>query len=147
VTNYFTAQYEPVEHEGNTVWLLPKIGQGVMSKITAHIRTQTFGLGSRGGGDPVYINALLRFNIVKWEGPMFRGDNGKTVPCTPQNIDVVPIDDPLMVKALERINELNKRYDPDEPQEDDPEPDEDTKKNSNGSNKKQPKGRRVGSKS
>ena len=131
MTNYFTAQYEPVEHEGNTVWVLPKIGQGVMAKIAAHIRTQTFGLGSRGAEDPVYINALLRFSIVRWEGPMFRGESGKLVPCTPQNIDIVPIDDPLMVKALERINELNRRYDPNEAA-DDPEPDEETKKNSNG---------------
>lgn len=132
MANYFTAQYEPVEHEGNTVWVLPKIGQGVMSKIAAHIRSQTLGMGSRGAGDPVYINALLRFNIVRWEGPMFRGDNGKLVPCTPQNIDIVPIDDPLMVKALERINELNRRYDPDDPKEQEPEPDEEAKKNLNG---------------
>ena len=104
--SYFNQQNIPVEHEGNTVWVLPKIGQGVNARIQANIRLKMFGLNPT---DDVYHNAFLRNCIVKWDGPAFKGENGKTVPCTPENIDEIPIDDPLMVKAIEKINELNRK--------------------------------------
>lgn len=104
--SYFTAPNVPVEHDGNTVWIVPKIGQGINARIHANIRLKMFGLVPT---DDIYSNAVLRNCIVKWQGPMFEGENGKPVPCTPENIDVIPLDDPLMVKALEKISELNRK--------------------------------------
>jgi len=49
-----------------------------------------------------YQLALLRHNIVAWSGPSFVG-----VACTPENIDKLDPDEPLVEQVLEEIGRRN----------------------------------------
>jgi hypothetical protein len=51
---------------------------------------------------------LLQENIVAWEGPLFRDEYDKPVPCNAQMIESMDPDDPLVDAVLAEINERNK---------------------------------------
>ena len=53
-------------------------------------------------------NALMDVNFMAWEGPKFELSPGKLAPCTPQYQQQLDPSDPLVVRALEEINERNK---------------------------------------
>lgn len=55
-----------------------------------------------------YSIALLRFNVLGWNGPSFAG-----VSCTPENIERLDPDEPLVQKVLDVIGERNTTADPD----------------------------------
>lgn len=54
-----------------------------------------------------YQSALLKYNILSWNGPSFAG-----WACTPENIEKLDPDAPLVAKVIEEISERN--TDPDE---------------------------------
>ena len=89
------------DDEGNIIWVLPKMGRGVETRVKEEFR--------RIGGSTVdgYMLALLYWNVKKWEGPAFTDEEGNTIPCTRVNIDRLDPDEPLVEAVLEKISELN----------------------------------------
>lgn len=90
------------DDQGNTVWVLGRMGVGTEVKVSADFAR----LGGRGVN--AYQLALMRHNIVKWEGPDFDG-----VPCSHANINKLDFKLPevraLFTAVLEKIDELNER--------------------------------------
>lgn len=63
-----------------------------------------------------YQMALLRHNILRWQGAKFQDDNGGPIQLTQANIDRLNAHDPLIQRALQSIgrrNPLNGRASPD----------------------------------
>lgn len=96
----------------NKIYVRARMNYGVkarveneMAQIAANDKTANvrFTVGS-------YQLALLRLNILAWEGPAFTG-----MPCTPENIDLFDPDHPLIVKVLERIGEQNRKKESPDP--------------------------------
>lgn len=88
---------------GNTVWVLARMGIGVEARVFADF--------AKFGADEIhaYRLAILRHNIVRWEGPDFTDADGKPVPCTHANIDRLNVDIPLIAAVREKIGELNRK--------------------------------------
>jgi hypothetical protein len=95
----------------NIIFVLSKMNYGVkarleneMAQITANdAKNVRFTIGS-------YQLALLRLNILDWQGPAFTG-----MKCTPENINLFDPDHPLIVKVLERISEQNRKKESPDP--------------------------------
>lgn len=95
----------PVEHtddEGqtHTIYVRAKMDVDTLTRVKVEFNelngsAQRLTLGA-------YQLALLRHNIVGWEGPAFDG-----VPCTREHIGRLDPDEPLVQRVLERIDELN----------------------------------------
>ena len=93
--------------ERNTIWVKEKMDVGTQNRMLSamvQIREQSGDVeGTRMTYDlGAYNLALLKYNIVRWEGPEF-----SAMPCTPENIERLDPDNPLVVAVLERLNELN----------------------------------------
>jgi hypothetical protein len=102
----FFIENKPVgvsDDNGNTIYILARMGIGDEAKVSADF----VGLGGRAIN--AYQLALLRHNVLRWEGPDFENDDGKTIPCTRENIDRLQPDLPLVKATLERIGELNRK--------------------------------------
>jgi hypothetical protein len=96
----------------NVVWVRRKMNLGTRNRVQDALmsveevdgqlghRSMNINLGKQN-------TILLQFNIVKWEGPKFRDETNQPVPCTPQMIEMLDPDDPLVDAVLERINALN----------------------------------------
>ena len=54
-----------------------------------------------------YRLALLKHNIVSWEGPDFTDDDGKAIPCNQTNIGRLDMDAPLVELVAEEIGKRN----------------------------------------
>lgn len=94
----------PVTLNGNTIYIRAKMSAGVRAAVQDEIKAKTAGsqddMEMRGIGS--YRLALLRHNIVGWEGPAFAGH-----PCTRANIDLLDLDDPLVEMVAEEIGRRN----------------------------------------
>lgn len=105
----------PVEHTGddgetNTIYVRAKMDVDTLTRVKVEFN-QINGENARltlGA----YQLALLRHNIVGWEGPAFQD-----VPCTRQHIGRLDPDEPLVQRVLEKIEQLNPP-----PRTEDPEP-------------------------
>lgn len=53
--------------------------------------------------------ALLKHNIVRWEGPLFVDDAGRPISCTPENIGKIDPQDPFIARVAEEIARRNAR--------------------------------------
>lgn len=51
--------------------------------------------------------ALLKENVKKWEGPAFQDGSGRPIPCSRENVARLDPNDPLVMRVLETIDELN----------------------------------------
>lgn len=51
--------------------------------------------------------ALLKLNIVRWEGPSFTDRSGRPIPCTPDKIEQLDPAQPLIKRVVEVLSELN----------------------------------------
>ena len=82
----------PVTLAGNTIYIRAKMTAGVRAAVQDEMRARGFQqrdeMEIRGIGS--YRLALLRHNIVGWEGPAFDG-----VRCTRGNVDLLDLDDYL----------------------------------------------------
>lgn len=108
----------PVSVEGdeaNVIWIHRKMDVGTSNRVKdALLGMKDIDVG-RGTLSGMSLNLnqqntiLLQANIVRWEGPKFRDDDGKPIPCTPEWIEMMDEDDPLVDAVLAKINQLNKK--------------------------------------
>jgi hypothetical protein len=99
----------------NVVWVRRKMDLGTQNRLQdalmsvdgVNMGTRTFQRMDVNMGR--YNTLLLQMNIIDWEGPDFRDENERTVPCTPQAIESLDPDAPLVDAVLSRINELNRK--------------------------------------
>lgn len=110
ITNARIAVYEfdPAttvsERPPNIIYIRSKMDVGTKNKVQDHALKMTTGktddaeihIGA-------YQTALLTHNVLAWEGPDFHG-----VPCTPQQMQMLDPDEPLVVKVLEEIGRRNR---------------------------------------
>lgn len=97
----------------NTIWIRPKMGYGVEQRVIGEAaklqQAQRQNGNGASSGQTVEINlgaynlALLVNNILRWEGPRFGA-----IPCTPDNIELLDDDDPLVEKVLAEIQARNR---------------------------------------
>jgi hypothetical protein len=94
----------PVVLDGNTIFIRTKMSAGVRAAVQDEMRARGFkgtddmsisGIGS-------YRLALLRHNIVGWEGPAFNG-----IKCNRENISLLDLDEPLIELVAEQIGLRN----------------------------------------
>ena len=97
----------------NVVWIRRKMDLGMRNRVQDALMTLD-SMGEDGKRGTMSLNlgksntVLLQFNIVGWEGPKFRDDvTDQPVPCTPNMIEQLDPDDPLVDAVLARINALN----------------------------------------
>jgi hypothetical protein len=89
--------------DGNTIYIKAKMDIGTRSAVQDEIRATTDGTEATGlAGLGSYRMALLRHNIVAWEGPAFEG-----YPCTRANISRLDPDEPLVELVAEEIGKRN----------------------------------------
>jgi hypothetical protein len=86
------------DDNGGRVWIRRKMDLGAVSTVQ----------GATGGDQLV---SLYVANILAWEGPDFRDERGKPLPCTPETIRTIDPNDPFWERVAERIAELNPRED------------------------------------
>lgn len=90
----------------DVIYILPKMPFGVKQKAMSAITHISQAAGGQGADVALDIGAyniaLMTLNIVGWEGPQFEG-----VPCTPDNIEQLDPDEPLVVRVLEEIGRRN----------------------------------------
>ena len=102
-------QRVPVTLGQNTVWIKAKMDLGTRAAVQDEIRAsgikveqdiEMHGIGS-------YRMALMRHNIVAWEGPDFLDGNGNPVPCSRQNISRLDPNEPLVEAVADEIGRRN----------------------------------------
>lgn len=105
-----------VKHGEDTVWVKAKMGLGTMAAVQNELVSIKidFSQGQDMTNADLRIGqrqqelVLLKHNIVDWDGPSFKTDNGQTVPVTAKNIEnIESFDHPLIVAVLKKINDLN----------------------------------------
>jgi hypothetical protein len=93
----------------DTIYIRTKMDVGTKNRVQSDITH--FSQTEHGGNVVVSIGLyqliLLRRNILDWDGPSFLDEQGKKIPCTPDNIERLDPDEPLVVKALEQVQERN----------------------------------------
>ncbi len=92
--------------ERNTIFIKPKMDFGTLQRVRSAFLHVSAGADGKSKGDMdwgAYNSALLHNNITRWQGPGFQA-----MPCTPENIDRLDPDLPLLDKVLQEINERNK---------------------------------------
>lgn len=95
----------PVEHtsddgQTNTIYVRAKMDVDTLTRVKVEFNQINGGAERLTLG--AYQLALLRHNIVGWEGPAFTD-----VPCTREHIGRLDPDEPLVASVLEKIDELN----------------------------------------
>jgi hypothetical protein len=112
MSRFVKAERIPVTDGTDTIYIRGKMDYGT----TQRVRGSIFALAGDLDNPTGKLNlgeaniALLVHNIVAWEGPGFTDDaTGKPIPVTPQNIETLPADDPLIDAVLAKIAELNPR--------------------------------------
>lgn len=102
--------------DGNRVWVKAKMDlrtQAAVERELIQMRINTADAGSQ-NVDILFSQTaqkltLLKHNLVKWDGPMFV-DNGRRVPCTPEMIEQLDLDECRVWIDLvaDKIGELNR---------------------------------------
>jgi hypothetical protein len=99
----------PVTLDGNTVYIKSKMDASTKALVEDSISASASGADQeavmRGLG--TYRLALLRYNIVDWEGPDFADDEGKKIPCNQASIGRLDLDAPLLALVAEEIGKRN----------------------------------------
>lgn len=103
----------------NTVYVRPKMSFGVLQQVMSAATPVKVTADAKDGLDAgldygAYNMALMKYNIMGWEGPAFQDEAGRIVPCTPANILRLDPDEPLVGHVLKEIERLNgKQVSPD----------------------------------
>jgi hypothetical protein len=100
----------------NTIYIKAKMDVGTRAAVQDEIKATTDGVEELGlAGLGSYRMALLRHNIVAWEGPAFEG-----YPCTRANISRLDPDEPLVELVAEEIGKRNAPRESPDPNSDTP---------------------------
>lgn len=89
----------------DAIYIRPKMSFAQRERAEDAVRAIS---GTVGGAASVAVNigayriALLHINVLDWEGPSFQG-----VKCTPENIDRLDPDEPLIERVMEEIANRN----------------------------------------
>jgi len=102
-------QRVPVTVGPNTVFIRSKMDLGTRAAVQDEIRASGIKVEQememRGIGS--YRLALLRHNVLAWEGPDFLDPNGHPIPCSRQNIALMDPNEPLVEAVAEEIGRRN----------------------------------------
>lgn len=100
----------------NVVWIKRKMDVGTQNRVQDALIHITGIKGDRLSSADLMIGRqntiLLQENIVAWEGPLFRDEYDKAIPCNAQMIESMDPDDPLVDAVLAEINERNRKATP-----------------------------------
>lgn len=91
----------------NVVWIKARMDmatRGAVSSELVRLDKDSKELEARLGDQEL---ALLIHNIVRWEGPDFVDEQGRPIPCTPDNIRKLDGGDPFIAEVLEEIARRN----------------------------------------
>ena len=106
MSRFVQGERVPVTEGPDTIYILPKMNFAQREQAEDAIRR--ISASTQGGASGVEVNvgayriALLRINVVAWEGPGFEG-----MKCSPEQIDRLDPDDPLLEKAMQEIVQRN----------------------------------------
>ena len=120
-----------VSADTDVIWIKPKMDfgtrqrvQGAATRVALAQQTKAQRKAAKKAAKKAQMDfdvgayqiALLTFNILSWAGPSFAG-----IPCLPQNIERLDLDEPLVAMVLKEIGERNApaNADDDEDDEDD----------------------------
>ncbi len=92
----------PVADGDNVIHIKAKMDFGTRQSVLGEAMRFEFEGGARRMDLGAYNKALLVHNIVKWEGPDFKG-----VPCTPENILALDPNEPLVKKVQQELAARN----------------------------------------
>ena len=109
----------PVTFGENTIIVKSKMGFGAKQRVQGASIKFDLNDVAAGGVPEATLDlgagnlALLRENIIGWDGPAFEDARGKTKPVTAHTIDQMIEDwdteDPLLDMVLAQVNDLNKK--------------------------------------
>lgn len=99
----------------HVLWIPAKMGYGLKSQAQDALMQMSAGRGGASASVAfgAYQRALLRVNVLAWEGPGFGGE-----PCTPDAVDRLDPDAQLAAFALDEIarrNPMRRSGDPKSP--------------------------------
>lgn len=92
----------------SVVFIRPKMDVATRAKVTSELFTlskDNNSVEARLGANEL---ALLIHNIVRWDGPLFLDDQGRPIPCTPEQISKFDPTDPFIAKISDEISKRNK---------------------------------------
>ena len=101
------------DERGNIIFIRPKMPLGIKNRVRDEMTQIGANVGANGqatGSVSVSLNigayqiALLKANILGWEGPDFEG-----MTCNNVNILLLDPDEPLVEKVLREISDRNKK--------------------------------------
>ena len=94
----------------DVIWIRNRMSVAVQQAV----QSEATSVKTSGGRSPdleidvgLYQLALLRQNIVAWQGPSFNG-----VVCTPETIGELDASEPLVQRVLQEISDRNARRSP-----------------------------------
>lgn len=94
----------------DVIWIRNRMSVAVQQAV----QSEATSVKTSGGRSPdleidvgLYQLALLRQNILAWQGPSFNG-----VVCTPETIGELDATEPLVQRVLQEINDRNARRSP-----------------------------------
>jgi len=97
----------------DVIWIRNRMSVAVQQAV----QSEATSVKTSGGRSPdleidvgLYQLALLRQNILAWQGPSFNG-----VVCTPETIGELDASEPLVQRVLQEINDRNARRSPNAP--------------------------------
>jgi|GEM_PF-3387412 len=99
---------EHTQGEINTIWITGKMGIRARKTVQDELMQISAQQGGTNGVAQValsmgaYTLALLRHNVLRWEGPAFAG-----VALTQANVDRLDADEPLVNAVIEEIGKRN----------------------------------------
>lgn len=94
----------------NIIFIKPKMDFGTKNRVQdamMQISANDASGAKLGMVIGAYTVALAVHNIVDWDGPKFRLPSGQKMACTPQNIQRLDPDEPLVERAMEEIARRN----------------------------------------
>lgn len=93
----------PDDDHRNIIYVRRKMDMQTRARVLDDVAAA----GGRGASLGTLQLAMLRHNVLAWEGPDFCDAAGRPIPCTPEQIGRMDPDAPLVTKALNRLGELN----------------------------------------
>jgi hypothetical protein len=105
MSRFVQGERVPVSDGQDTIWILPKMNFAQREQAEDAIRRISASTTAAAGVEVnvgAYRIALLRINVVAWEGPGFDG-----MKCTPEQVEQLDPDDPLLEKVMQEIAQRN----------------------------------------
>lgn len=99
---FVDSRLETVTDGRNTIWIKAKMDLRTAGLVSADL--------ARFGAATIIAHetCLARRNIVRWAGPDFEDGAGKIIPCTPEQVDKLDPNEPILAAVITKIRELNR---------------------------------------